>query len=854
MKKTFKSVIALLFVVLMLAGTMTMASAVAAPTVKVKSVATTSVSLYWTKVSDADGYQIQRTTDGKTWTTLSSSVTATEYTDSKGLTTGKSYGYRVRSYDKKLLTTDYSAWTAMVVGKPLPAKVTNLKVKAANATAIQLVWDKVAGASGYTIQFLSGSTWKTYKTQSGNSIIVSGCKLGATYSFRVAALKVVSGKYVYGPVSATLKANTILPATSTVKLAGVNANAVKLIWAGVSGAKGFEVYNHKTGAWVNAGATTTTIISGFQPGEECSFTVRAYAGSVKGKESAVYTFRTAPAVPSNVRVTDATDSTITYAWDSVDGADGYQAAYFTRANNKWITLPLTTGTTITVDKLGSLTDCGFRVRSYLKNSNVYNISEFATSAYSANKVSKTVLGPTTVTANKSTSAKDTSISWKALTGATGYSVEKFNVSANDWEVYDFNKKAWKSYSTLTDESILTTTELSFLDSGNSNRADVYRVRAYDAQGNKGTPSAHVTAFTSTVLMNNTAASFSLQQTIAWPSVAGAKTYQVIARSPLTSIEDVVTLDAAKVDMGNGTCRANVYMAPKSIHSIMILALDENGQTLKVATDWVTFSVGDVVILAQGHKSYNAAVNSQLLYLAQAINNTKVYTKPITVSNKSQVSYSVNSLKIPILLVDKKTPAEVEKFFKSFGDDMEDMPTSANEKFDVTYHFENGTAVGEDGRTQKLRSFIEPSSNNSNAAYLYNSQNYNAWTKGFSSVTTKKNADNSLTMTLNFKKESTNTPYHNGYMSAFSASDFGGEGSGLNVSELSVGASTLTVVIDKDGILKSYKATSPYSAKFAASFTADEGVNDGGVNIGAGSIVSMEMGIGGQTIFDYTFVR
>ncbi len=846
MKKTFKALLVALFCMLTISATMTSAFAAAGPTVKVKSVATNSVTIYWVKDSSARSYDIQRSTDAKNWTTIKTGVTATQYTDASGLTTGKSYAYRVRA--KYLIGS--SDWSAYVVGKPLPAKVTNLKVKAANATAIQLVWDKVAGASGYTVQFVSGGKWKTYKTLSANSIIVSGVKLGATYTFRVAAVKVVSGKYVYGPVSDSLKASPILPATSVVKLAGVNANAVKLIWAGVSGAKGFEVFNHNTGEWINAGATTTTIISGFQPGEECSFTVRAYAGTVKGKESKVYTFKTAPAMPANVTVKDATTNTLTYTWDAVEGADGYQAAYFTKANGKWLTLPLTTGTSITVTGLGSQVDCGFRVRAYVKNTNVHNISAYATSAYSPNKIGRTVLPATTVTANKSTSDRDTSISWAAVKGAAGYSIEKYNISFRTWEVFDFSDNSWKAYSAIDEDSVLTTTSLSFVDSGNKNRGDVYRVRAYDALGNKGTASAHVTAFTSTVAMNNTAGTFVIQQNIAWPKAIGAKKYKVIARNPVTSVDDIAVFDAAKVEKANGTCQASLYLAPNSIHSIMIFALDENDQTITVSTDWVTFSVGNLYISpGTSDKYYNASVNSQLLYLAQAINNTKVYTDPITVTNKSAVSYSVNYLKF--LAFEYDTPEEVAKFFERFGEG-EDMPTSANESFDATYRFENGVAVTEEGRTIKLRSFVEPSANSATAAYLHNSQNYAAWKNGFSSVTTKKNADGSLTMTLKFKKEYTNSPYHNGYMSAFTASDFAGDGSGLTVKELSVGASTLTAVIDKDGILKSFVASSPYAAKFAADFTTDEGSSDLGV--GAGDLVSMQMGIEGNTVFNYKFVK
>lgn len=851
MKKTFKSVLALLFIVLMLAGTMTMASAISTPTLKVKSVTATSVTLYWTKVADADDYQIQRSTDAKNWTTIATGVTGTQYTDSKSLVTGKAYAYRIRARENRIIGSDnYSAYTAAkgCIAKPIPAKVTGLKVKAANATKIQLTWNKVAGVSGYTVQYLSGSTWKTYKNLTANSIIVSNLKLGATYTFRVAAVKIVSGKWIYGTPSDSLKASPVLPATSKVVLSGVNASAFKLTWAGVSGAKGYEVFNHNTGKWINAGTAKSLIIKGFKPGETGEFSVRAYAGSVKGLESKVYSFKTAPAVPTNITIKDATDSTLTYTWDPVDGADGYQVAYYTRANAKWLTLPLTTSTTITVSGLGARVECGFRVRAYTKNSNVHNISAYATSAYSPNKVGKTALAAPTLVANKSTSETDISIKWSSVKDAVGYSVEKYNVSYRRWDVYDFTNNTWKSYGALEDDSVITTTALSFLDHGSKHRGDVYRVRGYDAQGNKGTASAEVTAFTSSIVMNNTAGTFVVQQNILWPKAISATKYKVITRNAVSSVEDVVTFNASSVERDDGTCVASLYLAPNTTHSIMIFALDENGNTSHAATDWVTFKVGAVPVLASNHKYYVASVNSQLLYLAQAINNTKVYNDPITVTNQSSVAYNVNYLKF--LAFEYDTPEKVAKFFERFGGD--EMATSASESFNATYKFDEGVALTEEGKTVKLRSFVEPSGNSLTSAYLHNSQNYKAWKNGFSSVTAKKGSDGSLTMTLKFKREYTDTPYHNGYMSAFTASDFAGEDSGLSVKELYVGESTLTAVIDKDGILKSYVASSPYSARFVASFTADDDSSDLGVS--AGSLISMEMGIAGKTVFNYKFTR
>lgn len=838
MKKTFKAFLVALLCMLTISATMSTAAALDSPIVKVKSVTPTSVTIYWTKVSLALSYDVQRSTDAKNWTTIATGVKATEYTDSKSLTTGKSYAYRVRS---KAVTS--SSWSAYVVGKPLPAKVTGLKVSAANNTQVKLVWNKVSGISGYTVQYYSGGAWKSLKHVTTNSYIVSALKLGTNYHFRVAAYKTVSGKKVYGPVSDYIKTTPVLLAPTKVQLAAVNNTQMKLQWPSVKGAKGYEVYLYETGKWKSAGANTYVFYSGMKAGETYSFTVRAIAGTVKGKNSAKVSFRTTPLAPKNVAVKEATDNSVTLSWDPSYGADGYQVAYRVKGATSWTTLPLTAGTTATATGLNGLTEYNFKVRSYLTNAGVNTASSF-----SAVLSTKTVLPATKVSAQKLSASTDTKITWNALSGAAGYTVEKYEAFYQEWLVYSFNSKIWKFTKDITEDDVITTTAFAFTEEGKATRAETYRVKAVDANGVSGTPSNVVTAFTNDVAMNYTASTFALQQVFEWPAVSDAVSYTIVKRSPLNGTEDVATFNASAItNKTTNRCKVNLCLAPESIHSIMVISVNADGGK-NTATNWITFNVGTMPILASSHKYYVSSVNSQLLYLAQAINNTKAYNDTITVKNNSVVAYSVDSLKIPLLLVDKKTPEEVEKFFKKY-DDSGDMPTSASEEFNSTITFQGGTGTNEDGRTVRLKNFVEPSANSTSIAHLYNGQDYKAWKNGFESVTTKRNSDGSVTMSLVFKKETTNSPYHNGYMSSFSAADFGA-GSGLEVKKLEVGKSTLNVTIDKDGILKSYVASSPYSALFAASFVTDEGVD----NIAAGSLVSMEMGISGRTNFNYTFIR
>lgn len=854
MKKTLKSLLAVLFCVLMLSATVTSASAAAGPTVRVKAVATNAVTIYWTKVNLATGYEIQRTTNGKTWVNLragTAAVKATEYTDAASLVTGVNYGYRVRA---KFLV-GYSDWSAMVVGKPIPAQVTGLKVTAATANAVRLTWNKVAGATGYLIQNYSGG-WKNLKVLTANQFVVTGLKLGVNYNYRVFAYKTVNGKAVYGPASAFITTSPVLIAPTTVKLTGITANALRIAWNAVAGATGYEIFNHTTGVWTNAGNRNVIILSGFKPAETCSFTVRAYSGTFKGKESAAVTFKTAPSAPTNMVIKEATYNSVKFSWDPVSGATGYMPAYYDYAKKVWTNLPATTGVSATVTGLAANTQYAFSVRAYVANANVLNISAYAFSGYTLPVVNaKTVLPAMRVAALVSPNNTDTSIRWLAVNGATGYCVEKYNINLKEWLRYDFSRNDWYTPETLPSDANVSTTALTFTDSGVATRADVYRVRAINTTGELGTPSVSVTAFTNDVWLNNTAAVYTILQVLRWPAYPNAVSYSIKEKSHSAYEDDVCQIASSVASsIGGGKCQATLYLAPNTTHAVKVYANLSDGTTV-AATNWITFTIGEVpaAYFATNHAYYNHAVNSQLLYVAQAINNTKNYREPITVRNITNVNYKVMYLKMPIIpdaLLD--TPEEVEAFFKKNDPDGE-LTTNSSEKFDATYTFTNGRYIGENNRPVNLKSFIEPSSNDNQLAYLHNSQLPLEWKKGFDSVAIVKNKDGSSVIRLNFKQEKNATNYHNGYMSSFSSADFGAS-SGLSVKDLLVGKSVLTVIIDKDGYLTAYAASSPYSAAFVANFTLDEDVNEDGFNASAGSLISMEMGIAGSTVFNYTFAR
>ena len=101
MKKVFRSAVVFLFCLMLIASTATVSLAVNKVTgAKVKNVTYNSATLTWSKVKNADGYQVRYYADKKYSKTVDVSKKKTEYAFK--LTPGKSYSLEVRAYEKKI--------------------------------------------------------------------------------------------------------------------------------------------------------------------------------------------------------------------------------------------------------------------------------------------------------------------------------------------------------------------------------------------------------------------------------------------------------------------------------------------------------------------------------------------------------------------------------------------------------------------------------------------------------------------------------------------------------------------------------------------------------------------------------
>ena len=178
--------------------TPTPVSALTAPTLTAAAAGASAVELSWTAVAGATGYDLDQW-DGSAWVLLERNLSGTSYTHS-GLAARTTYYYQVRALgaggaegpwsDLKQATTGPGGATPTTTPTPVSALTApTLTAAAAGASAVELSWTAVAGATGYDLDQWDGSAWVLLERNlSGTSYTHSGLAARTTYYYQVRAL------------------------------------------------------------------------------------------------------------------------------------------------------------------------------------------------------------------------------------------------------------------------------------------------------------------------------------------------------------------------------------------------------------------------------------------------------------------------------------------------------------------------------------------------------------------------------------------------------------------------------------------------------------------------------------------
>ena len=146
-----------------------------------------------------------------------------------------------------------------------------------------------------------------------------------------------------GKAQATLEAP---PAPLNLRVEAITDTSARVRWDAVEGATDYDVNYKKAegGKWTNVphkGTKLYNTLTGLDPGTEYRWAVRAE--NKDGASNWVFgeNFRTlgAPDPPTNLRITDLTETSARLHWDAVEGATDYDVNYKKAAGGKWTNVP-----------------------------------------------------------------------------------------------------------------------------------------------------------------------------------------------------------------------------------------------------------------------------------------------------------------------------------------------------------------------------------------------------------------------------------------------------------------------------------------------------------------------------------
>ncbi|NUM71530.1 MAG: fibronectin type III domain-containing protein, partial [Ignavibacteriaceae bacterium] len=272
-----------------------------------------ALNLIWNKSAGAATYRIQVSTVNTFATTIINDSTVTDSLKPvTGLLNNTTYYWRVNAKNAggtSTYSTVYSFTTQPAVPTaPVLASPSNGAVN--QPTALNLVWNKSAGAVTYRVQLSTVNTFATTiindSTLTDSVKAVSGLQLNTTYYWRVNA-KNANGTGSYS----TVYSFTTLPAVPAAPVLASPANgasgqplALNLVWNKSAGAASYRVQLSTVNTFATTIVNDSTItdsvkaISGLLNNTTYYWRVNAKNATGTSTYSTVYSFTTQPAVPA----------------------------------------------------------------------------------------------------------------------------------------------------------------------------------------------------------------------------------------------------------------------------------------------------------------------------------------------------------------------------------------------------------------------------------------------------------------------------------------------------------------------------------------------------------------------------
>ena len=430
--------------------------------VQMTSANSSTIKIKWDQ-TEASGYEVYRSTNNKKWTKIKTITKGTTLTNSEsGLSSNKTYYYKVRAYKTVGRTKIYGSYSTVIAAKTAPAKP-KLTVSTTSNKTLKISVGATGGATIYEI-YRSTSKNGTYTLISTSNLagtyIDEDVIVGKTYYYKARAINNQNMKGSYTSVVS----KTVIPAkVANVQMTTANTSSIKISWDETE-ATGYEVYmstNNKR--WtkvktITSGTTLSYTNKSLSANKTYYYKVRAYktVGKTKvyGSYSNVLKTKTAPKAPS-LSISNRDYISLNIKVAETKGATKYEIYRATEKNGEYeLIATLNKAGTYVDTELLTATTYYYKVRAINSNGSASSYSSI---------ISKKVV-PNAPKLTLSTTSKKVKVVVGEVNGAIGY------------EIYRATSKSGK-YSKIGELTDLEAA-LELMNSTKKGRYYYYKVRCY----------------------------------------------------------------------------------------------------------------------------------------------------------------------------------------------------------------------------------------------------------------------------------------------------------------------------------------------------------------------------------------
>ena len=219
--------------------------------------------------------------------------------------------------------------------------------------------------------------------------------------------------------------------TENLTMSKNTANTITLTWDDAGDAELYRVYRYnedtKKYAYVATVNDTTYTDTNLQPGTNYQYKVRCVwtigGNNYYGTYSSALTVPTLPAQVTNVRVDKQTGKTVSLAWDSVNGADGYRIYRYNSDSDSYEELDTVGADRTSYEVTGLAPACEYRFKiraSKTMNANTY------WGEYSEKVVAVTKPDKVAELSARTLGASEIELTWKKSSHVTGYQIYRLD--------------------------------------------------------------------------------------------------------------------------------------------------------------------------------------------------------------------------------------------------------------------------------------------------------------------------------------------------------------------------------------------------------------------------------------------